>query len=210
MYYSFNGSLKALITLFLILISTNSFADPTAPTFISEEVKVGDEKESKGTTPLIDLKTLYGELVKAPDDVSAEKITLSIEKVWTQSGSSTADLLLQRAIAAANAKDLDSAMYFLNSIIELYPDWPEAYNRRAYLYVLRLDYLQALGDLRRVLSLDTQNFRALEGLVQVLTALGQTKAALDANRELLKVHPFSPGAKETLLKLEGEVKNQGI
>jgi tetratricopeptide (TPR) repeat protein len=119
-------------------------------------------------------------------------------------------LLLNRALVAANEKNFDLSLQFLDTVTELYPDWSEGFNRRAYLYVVKLDYGRALGDLRRVLALDPNNFRALEGLVQVLRTMGQDKAALDVVRTLVKAHPFSPGAQETLKQLEEAVDGRGI
>ncbi|MFM7085124.1 MAG: tetratricopeptide repeat protein [Hyphomicrobium sp.] len=198
--------IKGLLVLYLLLVSRISFAEK-APYPPTSEGNISLDTNVNKSSHLLSLRTLYDELAKAPDDTTAERITIAIEKLWIKSGSSTADLILERAILAANARDFENSIFFLNRAIELYPDWPEAYNRRAYLYVLRQDYLLAQADLRRVLSLDAQNFRALEGLVQVLSALGQKKAALETSRELVKIHPFSPGAKETLLKLESEAKN---
>ena len=102
------------------------------------------------------------------------------------------------------------ALQFLDSLTELNPDWPEGFSRRAFVHFVRIADARALGDLRRVLALDPGHFRALEGLVQILRTMGQSKAALDAARELVKVHPFSPGAQETLKELQREVDGQGI
>jgi tetratricopeptide (TPR) repeat protein len=156
------------------------------------------------------LKRLYDELAKTSDPAAAEPIVRSIEQIWLQTESPTAMLLLNRALIAAQEKNFDLALHFLDSVTELYPDWAEGFNRRAYIYVIKLDYGRALGDLRRVLALDPGNFRALEGLVQVLRTMGQDKAALDVVRTLLKAHPYSPGAQETLKELEEAVEGRGI
>jgi tetratricopeptide (TPR) repeat protein len=156
------------------------------------------------------LQRLYGELAKAPDAATADPIVHAIEQVWVQADSPTATLLMNRALVAANEKNYDLAMQFLDSVTDLYPDWTEGFNRRAYLYVIKLDYNRALGDLRRVLALDPGNFRALEGLVQVLRTMGQDKAALDVVKTLIKAHPNSPGAQETLKELEEAVTGRGI
>lgn len=156
------------------------------------------------------LQRLYGELAKAPDAAAADKIVHQIEFIWAQADSATATLLLSRALMAAGQKNYDLSMQFLDTVTELYPEWTEGFNRRAYLYVVRLEYARALGDLRRVLALDPGNFRALEGLVQVLRTMGQDKAALDVVKTLVKAHPHSPGAQETLKELEEAVNGRGI
>ncbi len=156
------------------------------------------------------LKRLYEELAKAPDADAANKIVAEIERVWAQADSATATVLLNRALMAASVKNYDLSLQFLDTVTELYPDWTEGFNRRAYLYVVKLEYGRALGDLRRVLALDPSNFRALEGLVQVLRTMGQEKAALDVVRTLVKAHPHSPGAQETLKELQEAVDGRGI
>lgn len=164
----------------------------------------------KPETPAEALTRLYGQLAAAPDAASSQRIVQEIEGVWSQTASPTAMVLLNRALVAANEKNFDLSLQFLDTVTELYPDWAEGFNRRAYLYVVKLDYGRALGDLRRVLALDPGNFRALEGLVQVLRTMGQDKAALDVVRTLVKAHPFSPGAQETLKQLEEAVDGRGI
>ena len=156
------------------------------------------------------LQRLYGELAKAPDAASADKLVHQIEFIWAQADSATATLLLNRALMAAGQKNYDLSMQFLDTVTELYPEWTEGFNRRAYVYVVRMEYSRALGDLRRVLALDPGNFRALEGLVQVLRTMGQDKAALDVVKTLMKAHPHSPGAQETLKELEEAVNGRGI
>jgi tetratricopeptide (TPR) repeat protein len=156
------------------------------------------------------LQRLYGDLAKAPDVASADKVVADIERIWAQTDSPTAMVLLNRALVAADQKNFDLSLQFLDTVTELYPDWTEGFNRRAYLHVVKLDYGRALGDLRRVLALDPNNFRALEGLVQVLRTMGQEKAALDVVRTLVKAHPHSPGAQDTLKQLEEAVDGRGI
>lgn len=156
------------------------------------------------------LEGLYAELAKAPDAARAETIVASIERLWASSGSPTADLLIQRAIAAFAAGQKGLAQRLLDAVVELQPDNPEGFNRRAYVYYAQQDYSRALGDLRRVLALEPRHFRAMEGLAQILRSMGEKKGALDAYKELLKAHPNSPGAGEVLKELTREVDGQGI
>lgn len=167
-------------------------------------------EQPKPETKAEALQRLYGQLAAAPDAVTSQGIVQEIEGVWSQTASPTAMVLLNRALVAANEKNFDLSLQFLDTVTELYPDWSEGFNRRAYLYVVKLDYGRAIGDLRRVLALDPGNFRALEGLVQVLRTMGQDKAALDVVRTLVKAHPFSPGAQETLKQLKEAVDGRGI
>jgi tetratricopeptide (TPR) repeat protein len=156
------------------------------------------------------LQGLYADLAKAGSADQAENIGKTIDRMWTVSGSPTTDLLLQRAIIAFNAKQIPLAQRLLDTVVELQPDYAEAFNRRAFVYYSQKDYSRALADLRRVLALDPRHPRALEGLAQILRGMREKKASLDAFRELLKVNPHAPGAKEAVEELKREVEGQGI
>jgi tetratricopeptide (TPR) repeat protein len=156
------------------------------------------------------LDELYARLATAPDQETANQVAQAIEQLWTHSGSPTADLLVARASAAAEAENRDLAMKLLNAAVELQPDFAEAWSRRAYLFYLDNDYKRALGDLRRVLALDPRHYKALEGLGNLLLQLGEKKAALEAYDSALKVHPNLPDAKKSRDELKIQVEGQGI
>lgn len=72
------------------------------------------------------------------------------------------------------------------------------------------NFERALGDLRRVLALDPNHFKALDGLAHILKDVGQKRAALAAVRKLLEVHPFWDGAKALGDELAREVEGQAL
>jgi tetratricopeptide (TPR) repeat protein len=156
------------------------------------------------------LSDLYALLAAADDEESAKAIADAIERVWLHSGSDTVDLLMERAMKAVGEKKLDSALTFLDRIVELAPDFTEAWNRRAYVHFLRNEVDLALGDLRRTLALDPNHFKALDGLAQILREIGQKKPALQAFKKLLDVHPYWSGAQQAVEELGREVDGQGI
>lgn len=156
------------------------------------------------------LSDLYALLATADDEEAAKAITDAIERVWMHSGSATIDLLMQRAMKAMSDKNADLAMKLFDNVVELAPDFTEAWNRRAYVYFVQNNVERALGDLRRALALDPNHFKALDGLGQILREVGQKKGALKAFQQLLEVHPYWQGAKQAVEELEREVDGQGI
>jgi tetratricopeptide (TPR) repeat protein len=156
------------------------------------------------------LDNLYALLATAEDEQAAEQTVQAIYRVWRTSGSDTVNLLLERAVKAAQEKKNELALKLLDTIVELAPDYAEGWNQRAQLFYLENDYQRALGDLRRVLALDPNHFRALEALGHILRELGEKRGALQAYRKLIEVNPFASGAKQTLEELEREVTGQGI
>ena len=77
------------------------------------------------------LDTLFDALKIAPDAESAKAIEERIWALWMVSGSDTCNLLMGRMKAAADEKDFDLAIKLLDAVIELKPNYAEAWNRRA-------------------------------------------------------------------------------
>lgn len=156
------------------------------------------------------LSDLYALLATADDEEAAKAIADAIERVWMHSGSATIDLLMERAMKAMSEKNTDLALKLFDHVVELAPDFTEAWNRRAYVHFVLNDVERALGDLRRALALDPHHYKALDGLGQILREVGQKKGALKAFQQLLEVHPFWQNAKQAVDELEREVEGQGI
>src|SRR5215471_19215567 len=94
------------------------------------------------------LDRLFSALKVAPDDESAKYVENRIWAIWLASVSDTANLLMGRAKTAADAKDFDLAIRLLNAIIDIRPDFTEAWNRRATIYYAKKEYARSLADIR--------------------------------------------------------------
>ena len=135
------------------------------------------------------LDRLFEALKVAPDDESAKYIENRIWAIWLASGSDTANLLMGRVKTAMEAKDFELAIRLLNAIIDMRPNFIEAWNRRATLYYMKKDFTRAIGDIREVLAREPRHFGALAGLGIILQEFGDDKRALDAFRRALAIHP---------------------
>src|SRR5437764_12939995 len=80
------------------------------------------------------LDRLFEALKVAPDEESAKYVENRIWAIWLASPSDTANLLMERAKAAVDGKDLDLALKLLDAVIDFKPDFVEAWNRRATVY----------------------------------------------------------------------------
>jgi tetratricopeptide (TPR) repeat protein len=156
------------------------------------------------------LATLYERLAAAEDETAAKPIEESLERVWLYSGSPTVDLLFARGMQAVAQKDYDQALLFFTHVVEQAPDFTEGWNRRAFIYFQRNEVGLALGDLRRAIALDPSNFKALDGLAQVLREIGEKEAALTVLRRLVEVHPHWPGTEKAVEELSREVEGQPL
>jgi tetratricopeptide (TPR) repeat protein len=156
------------------------------------------------------LDFLLGALKVAPDDVSAKAIEDRIWALWTSSGGDTANLLMSRAKTAVEAEDLSLALRLLDAIIEIRPQYVEAWHRRAALFAMKKDYASALADLRQVLRREPRHFGALAELGTIMQDMGDEKNALDAYRKALAIHPHLKGVAEKIQTLADKVEGRGI
>src|SRR5215218_3971070 len=117
------------------------------------------------------LDFLFGALKAAPDAETAKAIEERIWALWFVSGSDTADLLMTRVKTAVEGKDLDLAVQLLDAIVEIKPDYVEAWNRRATLFFMKKVYGRALADIRQVLAREPRHFGALSGLSLIMQEL---------------------------------------
>jgi tetratricopeptide (TPR) repeat protein len=156
------------------------------------------------------LSDLYALLATADGETAATSVAASIERMWLNSGSDTVAVLMDRAMQATQAKKPTLALKLLDAVVGLAPDYAEAWNRRAYVHFAENNIQLALGDLRRVLALDPNHFKALDGLAHILKDVDQKKAALAAVRKLLEVHPYWNGAQAMHDELARQVEGQAL
>ena len=156
------------------------------------------------------LGNLYAHLAAAEDEEQAKKISDRIERIWLLSGSDTVSLLLERVGKAMHDKRPELALKLLDQVVALAPDYAEGFNRRAFFHFTQGNFEAAVGDLRRVLALDPNHYKALEGLAQIWRDTGNKRGAYQVIKQLMDIHPFAAGAKPIYEELKREIDGQGI
>ena len=97
-----------------------------------------------------------------------------------------------------------------NSIVELKPDYVEAWNRRATIHYLRKDYERSMADIRQVLALEPRHFGAISGLGMIMQEFGDERRALDAFRRAVTIHPHLQKIPELIKTLKEKVEGRDI
>ena len=156
----------------------------------------------------VTLNRLFGRLRKSGDERTANAIATAIWTLWGKSGSPTADLLLNQATKATAARNYRTAIDILDTIIDLKPEFAEAWNKRATVYYLDRQFERSLADIDKVLELEPRHFGALAGLGSIKVELGDKAGALDAFRRALSIHPHLPSAKRGVKKLAPDVEQK--
>jgi tetratricopeptide (TPR) repeat protein len=160
--------------------------------------------------PTYNLDTLFAALKIAPDEDSAKAIEQRIWALWMNSGSDTCALLMTRVKVATEAKDYDLALKLLDALVEIKPDYVEAWNQRATIYYLKHDFGHAIADLREVLAREPRHFGALSGLGMMLQELGDDKDALTVYRKALAIDPHLENIPDVVKTLTEKVEGREI
>ena len=95
-------------------------------------------------------------------------------------------------------------------MIELRPDYVEAWNRRATLHFANKDYGKSLADIRQVLAREPRHFGALSGLGVIMQEFGEDKLALEAFRRALAVNPHLQKMPDFVKTLTEKVEGRDI
>lgn len=154
------------------------------------------------------LGRLFDRLATAETADDAKRYEASIDRLWNQSGSATADLLTSRAVEMVAAEDQVGALKLLDAALEAKPDFAEGWNKRATLFFLQGDYVSAMTAIRETLRHEPRHYGAWAGLGRILQQTGDERRALNAYRRALAIHPHMEGLKDEAsalaIKIRGE------
>ena len=156
-----------------------------------------------------ELEALF-EGLKGADGMAAAQIEGRIYEIWSQSGSPSMDLLLTRGRDALEEGDTVKAIRHFTALIDHAPDFAEGYNGRATAYFQVGRYGLSLEDIRQTLRLNPRHFAAMSGLALILEEIGRPDDALEAWREVEKLHPNREGLQDAIKRLEREVEGETL
>src|SRR5262245_28658481 len=180
------------------------------PTMPEPPADLQQQPQRNGGNMALSIDKLFEALKLAPNNDSAKYVENRIWARWLASGGDTANLLMSRVKTAGDAKNYDLAIKLLNAIIEIRPNYVEAWNRRATVYYMKKDFVNSIEDIREVLVREPRHFGALSGLGMIYQELGDDKHALEAFRRALAVHPHLSRIPEMVKRLEEKVEGRNI
>lgn len=146
------------------------------------------------------LDTLFAHLHQP--GIPPEPVEAKIWSLWSASDSPTAEVLLTQAQRAIKAGAPAEALSILNQVTTAYPDFAEAWNRRATLFFMMKRYDQSLADIDKVLVLEPRHFGALAGKGMILERQKKYSEARAAFEEALAVNPNLQQVKDALKSLD--------
>lgn len=156
------------------------------------------------------LDVLFGRLRDAPRQEDAVRIAASIERLWRQSSSDTANLLMERATASLQTGQFPLALSLLDKLVILEPNWAESWNQRAAARFMTGDSDGAMADINRALKIEPRHFGALAGMGVILQKEGLDRSALTVFKKALAIYPLAPDIRKLVENLARDVEGQDI
>ena len=195
--------LAAMVSLSAVAAARS--ADAPGPTKDPKE-----QAEAAPKTPEQVRDDLYARLAASKDSDETDGLVGLMLGSYSESGSDTGDLLLERARRAIQAKEYDSAGKILDATIALFPNWAEGWNARATLHYLDDDFDGSMADIAQTLKREPRHIGALAGMAMILASRDKDEEALKVYERLLTIAPHWRRAEEAAEKLRAAIAGQQI
>jgi Tfp pilus assembly protein PilF len=118
--------------------------------------------------------------------------------LWASHPDAAVARRLELATRAMAREEYGRAGRLLDPLVNEYPDWSEAWNRRATLHYLDGRDTESFDDIRRTLELEPRHFGAVCGFAQICLRRGERAAALLAFETALAIHPRLAGIRAAI------------
>ena len=161
--------------------------------------------------------TINEQLNKLFDDlkISSESSSFLIEqKIWklwsTHPNDEKLTTLLAEGSAAVNNNQLTEAINIFTKVIELDPNWAEAWNKRATVFYLVGQFQKSQDDIDKVLNLEKRHFGALAGQGLVNIQLKNFEKAIKSYQKALEIYPSMRSPEIMIKEIEALIKQELI
>jgi tetratricopeptide (TPR) repeat protein len=136
------------------------------------------------------------------------------QKIWeiwsTHPTDDKLTLKLSKGTDLMQGSTLSQSIEIFSDLIELDPNWAEAWNKRATALYLIGDYEGSQKDIDRVLELENRHFGALAGQGLVNIKLENYEKAIESYKRAQEIYPAMQSPKIMIEQIEQLIKQQLI
>jgi tetratricopeptide (TPR) repeat protein len=132
----------------------------------------------------------------------------AIWKVWGRSGDPSHDRLYQHGVHQMQSGELDGAVGSFTALIQLAPDFAEAWNKRATLYFMLGENDLSIADCEEVLAREPNHFGALSGYGLLMLRQREYRRALGYFELALTANPNMPGVQRNIEMITEQLEKQ--
>jgi len=143
-----------------------------------------------------ELPPLFEELSTVDDLGRASQIQQSVWELWLTGPDSTSHNLMLQIQTALQQGRPEVGLLLSEQLIDSYPQFAEAWNKRATFYFMLNRLEESVEDIQTTLKLEPNHFGALSGLGLILMRTGDAEGALAAFEAVLEINPLSLSAQQ--------------
>ena len=141
----------------------------------------------------------------------AKDIESKIWSLWVVHDSNPdATGMMRLGMQMMQANQLTEAGRVFSRLIDIEPDFAEAWNKRATIRYMLGNHDGSKADIVEVLEREPRHFGALSGLAMIHMQNGNLKGALNAYEAALQVNPFMINAQQMIDALKRKLQGQAL
>jgi Flp pilus assembly protein TadD len=167
---------------------------------IGAMLAIGVMAQTSGSQAVLD--TLFKKLQETSDPLAARTLEQAIWEQWTILADPAQRTLMLQGISEMQGRDLDGAVATFTRLIELAPEQPEGWNKRATVHWLRGDFQASLRDICETLKREPRHFGALSGLGMIRAEMNENGRAVAAFEMAKKANPHIGGVDAEIARLK--------
>ena len=156
------------------------------------------------------LLSLFELLQHNSDPQTLQNAEDRIWTLWMEHDNAEVEQLMLAATQLMNNRRYSDALAIYSRIIQRFPDYAEAWNKRATLFYLAGNFESSISDIEHTLALEPRHFGALSGLGLIYLRQNELRLARQAFEDVLKIHPSSASARENLRLVNRALRNSII
>ena len=155
---------------------------------------LADQKDSR-------LNTLFEKLYLSNSNLESSIIISDIWEIWSIIENPNVQQLYNKAKLQMDNGEFQSAIQLFTKVININPEFAEAWNKRATTYFLMGEFEKSISDIEKTLILETRLFGALDGLAEIYLLKKDLIKAAATYEKILKIIPSSTKSKDRLEKI---------
>ncbi len=129
--------------------------------------------------------------LQSTDPEARELAVNRLWQLWYGAAGPEAELRLVFGERLVEEKEYDQAEEIFTGLVNDFPHFAEAWNRRATLRFMRRQYQDSLADCREVVRLEPDHFGAWDGMALCLIELHRYVEAVQALHRAVELQPFA-------------------
>ena len=161
--------------------------------FFSSSI-LADQKDSR-------LNELFEKLYLSSSNLESSIIISDIWEIWSIIETPNVQQLYNKAKLQMDNGEFQSAIQLFTKVININPEFAEAWNKRATTYFLMGDFDKSISDIEKTLILEPRHFGALDGLAEIYLLKKDLIKAAATYEKILKIIPSIKKSKDRLEKI---------